>query len=105
MLLHEDAGDKKLFPCLAQGSSYWSQDTEDSRDEYRPATTKIVVARVTDPAAYERASDVGAGVNKSNKQVVVPAIRATFRVTFADAKFYRKGQIRPIRSSLVPDPL
>lgn len=48
---HEKTCDEELLPGLSDSTADGSKNTEDSRDKNGTATTKVVVARVREPAA------------------------------------------------------
>lgn len=104
MSLHENTSDEQLLPSLTERSADGSEHTEDSGDEDCSTAAEVVVARVTDPAADQRAPDVWASVDEANKQVVVPTVGTAFCITFANTKLDREGQICSIGPSLVPIP-
>lgn len=99
---HEQTGDEKLWPCLADSASNGSQDTEDSRDEDSSTATKVEVAGVRQPASKESRSDIRSGIDNTDQPTVTNLVRSAIGLTLTDAELNWEAQVRTVATSLIP---
>ena len=90
---HQQTSNEELFPCLSACAGDRGNNDKNRGDEDCSSSTKVIVARVGDPAAEERRTKVWTGVDDSNEPAVTQMMGSVRIAAVANAEFLREAQV------------